>query len=629
MTTDVIQIQGIDFVTAPSPGPIRAGLCFRVGMADEFYGNHGICHLIEHLAFDGMLDPANQMVHANGMTTDIHTSFYIEGTQAEVVDFLNRITANLRELPLHRLDKEKQVLKTEQTRRGGPVAEARNTRHGLQDFGLSGVAELGLNRVGAEEISAWAAKYFTADNVVGFLTTAEAPEGLDLRLPPGTRQLPPAPSLSPAVDPLPRAYAFDTNAVVFESLVPTRGALGMLVRLARARFTVELREVDAISYSISVDTSMVGADTARLTCLADTEPRNGAAVVQSLVDQLVSLGQGHISAEEMERARRALIAETEEGDYAKQLLGDRAIGRLLGTPEETLARYRRRVEAVTVDDVAALARTVRESAFWITPVNDLRWVGLPPAKFLLPVVEGHRFQAINADEAIIVSDKGVTHYRGQAHWTVPYDQCVGVLAYPDGARQVVGVSGVSIGIEPTLYDGLTPALVTALVDPQVNADHMIPMPARREDAIPTAPPPPPQAAIGQPSYAGGLQAAAGAPTNDALGYTNAPVSTFRPGHSTAPSGSTVGYAWGHPQAAMYPNQPGMVQPRPAKRIAARILWVVLAVVFSLCAAFMLLVFLGSLSDTSPEIAEIRPILIGAAVMTGIPAILFIRAATRR
>jgi hypothetical protein len=460
-------------------------------MADEDFGNHGITHLIEHLAFDGMLDPAGQLVHANGRTGDVTTAFFVEGSADEVVRFINRVVANLRDLPLHRLEKEKHILQVEQTRRGGAVGEARNTRHGLQDFGLSGVSEIGLNRVAADEVTAWAAKYFTSGNVVGFFTSDDPstglPEGLDLSLPPGSRQPLPTPSLSSAADPLPRAYRYRSNAVVVDALVPTGAALGTLGRLAQTRLTYQLREVDAVSYSVTVEVEPVGAVLSRLTCVADTQPDNGSAVAGALVDQFTALARGHISDEELDQARQALLTDFDSDDYVSSVAPSAAVNRLLGRPDETGTHRRARYAAVTRDDVVAVATLVRDGAFWVTPDANLEWAGIPHAVFTAPAVEGHEFGAINDEETLIVSDRGVSVVRDEASRTVLYEDCVGVQAYPDGMRVVAGRTGVMIWIEPTLFQGLTPALTAALIDPHIDRRRLIPMPARRSDDIPQPP----------------------------------------------------------------------------------------------------------------------------------------------
>jgi len=484
----MIEIDGVPFFTAANPDQapdaIQGGLFFRVGMADEDYGNHGITHLVEHLVFTGM---DTRSAHANGMTTDTYTCFLVHGTADEVVDFLGRIAANLANLPLERLEKEKAILRTEETRRNGAWAEARNVRHGMRDYGLSGAPEVGLNRLGADDVAAWVAQYFTADNAVGFVLAEGFEQDLRLPLPRGERREVPTPSLNPAVDPLPRAYPFASNLVVVEALVERGPATAVFAELAGARFLHELRETDALSYSVRVEAEVIGPYTVRISCVADTLPENGPGVAGCLVDALAALAAGQFGDDEFDRALAAAV-EPFDAPLAEQLLiTSQVIDRLFGLDHEPLAEKRDAYSAVTREAVAGVARAVRDTALWVSPVRRLEWAGIRNADFTRAPVEGHRFSQAGGVGSITVSNEGVTlAIPDSGEYTVAFADCVGVHAYPDGRRTVVGVSGVTLGLEPTLYEGLSPALLAALIDSHVPPGRLIPMPARRPGEIPTA-----------------------------------------------------------------------------------------------------------------------------------------------
>ena len=59
------EVDGVPVLFAHHPGPVRAGLIFRVGVADETLGRTGLTHLVEHLALhrQGLAD-----YHFNGAT---------------------------------------------------------------------------------------------------------------------------------------------------------------------------------------------------------------------------------------------------------------------------------------------------------------------------------------------------------------------------------------------------------------------------------------------------------------------------------------------------------------------------------------------------------------------------------
>lgn len=97
------------------PGPLHAGLIFRVGRADETLALSGITHLVEHLALFGygLTD-----YHYNGATGTTATHFLVRGTESDVVAYLNGVCTALHDLPLGRLETEKAILRTEQNSRG-------------------------------------------------------------------------------------------------------------------------------------------------------------------------------------------------------------------------------------------------------------------------------------------------------------------------------------------------------------------------------------------------------------------------------------------------------------------------------------------------------------------------------
>src|SRR5690242_11150402 len=126
MTTELHALDGlishtttdhIPTLYAPASGKeITAGLFFRVGRADETLATAGLTHLVEHLALHrlGLSD-----LHYNGATANAYTLFHVTGSEEEVVTYLNSVCAGLRDLPMERLETEKEILRTEAAGRGG------------------------------------------------------------------------------------------------------------------------------------------------------------------------------------------------------------------------------------------------------------------------------------------------------------------------------------------------------------------------------------------------------------------------------------------------------------------------------------------------------------------------------
>ena len=104
------EVDGVPTLIAPARGPMRAGLVFRVGMADETLISSGITHVVEHLALGGL---SLHDYHANGTTGMVDTQFYVKGSADEVSTFLTSACDALTSLPTARLEAEKTIVRTE------------------------------------------------------------------------------------------------------------------------------------------------------------------------------------------------------------------------------------------------------------------------------------------------------------------------------------------------------------------------------------------------------------------------------------------------------------------------------------------------------------------------------------
>lgn len=143
-------VDGVPVLFAPSPGPMRAGLVFRVGVADETAATVGITHLVEHLALHrlGVAD-----YHYNGSTSATVTQFVTQGTPETVTGFLHGVCAGLRALPVDRLPVERKLIASEAAGRGTPVNLSMPFwRHGARDYGLVSLPEYGVHTVTAEQV---------------------------------------------------------------------------------------------------------------------------------------------------------------------------------------------------------------------------------------------------------------------------------------------------------------------------------------------------------------------------------------------------------------------------------------------------------------------------------------------
>ncbi|MEU7279050.1 insulinase family protein [Streptomyces sp. NPDC045431] len=481
-------IDGVRTVVAHRPGPASAGLLFRVGSADETLATRGITHLVEHLALHRHGIDGVGPHHYNGTTDATHTHFHVTGDPAEVVAYLNDVCAALRDLPVERLETEKEILRTEAAGRGtGPHSDVPLWRYGAQGHGLASYHELGLPRLDAAAIRHWAATRFTRENAVLWIScdspSGDLPEGLDVRLPSGPRH--PMPAVTSALPHTPAFFHGDDGVVVLDAVVRRSTAAGVFSDVLGKALFRELRQKGGLSYTADSDYAPRDADFATITALADALPRKQDAVVGGFIDVLAALRAGRVDEADFAAVRAARRKMYEVPDLAAAQLPAYALGLLTGHPLPGKDTYLAELDALTPADLHAVAQEVWANALLKVPGGrGADWAGFHEAPSRsAEVLEGRRHpHRTDSRAALVVGAEGVSLVSPGNQASVRYDQCAAVLAFPDGARHLIGLDGMSVSVEPTLYE-VTPAAlapIDAAVPPQV----VVPMPVRSPDRIP-------------------------------------------------------------------------------------------------------------------------------------------------
>jgi predicted Zn-dependent peptidase len=480
---DVAQVDGVPTLLARREGPLTGGLVFRVGRADETLATAGITHLVEHLALHRQ---TLAELHHNGETANTYTSFYATGTPAEVVRFLNDVCASLRDLPLERLETEKEILRTEAARReSGRAFDAMALwRYGAQGPGLAAYDEEGLSRLTASDVTAWERSHFTRDNAVLFLTSGTVPEGLDLRLPAGRRMpvvLPPE-----ALPSKPAWFRGAGGGILVDALVPRSTPALLFARVATRMLIRALRQEGGLSYTAACEYEPVSAGTARVAAYADALPGREDGVVQAVVETLAALREGLVDEDDLVVARKLLRQEAAIADIGASMLPTAALNLLTGHPAQHPDELRAEQDAVTVDDIAAVARQFWDDALAQVPDEGLDWAGFVPAPEVSESeVTGDDYHHVDEPGvALVIAEDGVSLRTPYGPVTVRYEDCVLMSAYPDGGRRLVGRDGFRVVVEPTLYRQLTPEIVAATIDAHVPARVTQWLPVRSADAIP-------------------------------------------------------------------------------------------------------------------------------------------------
>ncbi|MGW5396064.1 M16 family metallopeptidase [Streptomyces sp. NPDC003952] len=483
LTTTVDGIRTV-VLAAPRPGPLSAGLLFRVGSADETLATSGITHLVEHLALHrhGLSD-----LHYNGATAAAHTHFHVTGTPADVVAYLNGVCAALRDLPMDRLDTEKEILRTEAAgTSAGPAHAAAVWRYGPRSYGLAAYPEFGLRKITEHEVRDWARTRFTRENAVLWIAGDTVPEGLDLDLPAGEWR--PAPEATSALPRTPAWFRGGDGGVCLTAVVPRTTAATLFAGVLGKELFRELRQKGGYSYTAAADYSVRDADHATVVAYADALPEKQDALVGAFVDVFAKLRAGRVEQGDLDAVRTSALSRFDVPDLAAAWLPGQAADLLLGHPRLTTARARAEIEAVTVEDLREVARAVWAGALMQVPDRAVDWAGLTSAPYeSADVVTGRRHPA-TGDEAValIVGEEGISLVAPHGRATVRYAECVLMRSFPDGARHLIGPDGISLTVEPTLYrihpsdlaviDGSVPASAVVAMEPRDPA--LIPRPVK-------------------------------------------------------------------------------------------------------------------------------------------------------
>jgi predicted Zn-dependent peptidase len=474
--------QGIPTLYAPAQGgEITAGLFFRVGRADETLATSGITHLVEHLALHrlGLTD-----LHYNGATANTYTLFHVTGSEQEVVAHLNAVCASLRDLPLDRLETEKEILRTEAAGRGqGANSQMPLWRYGAQGYGLSSYRELGTWNLTADQVRHWAATRFTRDNAVLWITSDRVPEGLDLTLPAGTRI--PAPAATSALPVTPAYIHGDDGHVVFTSVLRRTTAASVFADvLGRALFQ-DLRQEGGYSYTAEADYSPRDAEFATLTAYADALPQKQDAVVGGFVDTLARLRAGRIEQAELDAVRGKILKMYDVPDLGAAALPSYALSLLLGHRILSPDQHRAELAAVTVDDLREVAREAWDSGLLQVPGRGADWAGFTLApQYSAHAVTGSRHASLEDERVtLVIGAEGVSLLTPGGPVTVRYDAVAAMSVRPDGARSLTGHDGFCVSVEPTLYRGVGPDRIAA-IDAAVPPGAVVRLPARDPEDIP-------------------------------------------------------------------------------------------------------------------------------------------------
>ncbi len=474
-------IDGVPVLLAPRHGPTRAGLTFRVGQADETLASHGITHLTEHLA---LYRHGSSSLHFNGATTATATHFVVEGAPDELVRYFAGVCSSLRDLPVERLDTEKNVIRSEAASRArGPLDQLGLWRHGARDYGLPSFPQLGLDRLSSADLAAWSARWFTRQNAVFWMVGDEVPAGLRLDLPDGERM--PLPAASSTLPDSPSYFCGPARVIGAEMYAERGTAATVYARLLQRQLFRCLRHEMGVSYVVATQYVQQSATTAQILALVDVVADRANEAVERFVAVLRGIEQDAADADDF----AALVATYREQLSQPGAQGDRlpvaAFDLLVNRDPVPVEALIEALGALTPNAIRDIACQARQSSLLMVPPNQiLQRAGYEPAPTTSRfAVTGRTFPSrIDRTSQLVIGKDGVSQVNKDSKATVLYRECVAMLAYPDGARCLVGADAIQVQIEPTLHR-IDSATIQEL-DSQLNADIIVVPPARSDLQIP-------------------------------------------------------------------------------------------------------------------------------------------------
>lgn len=486
MTIRHTEVDGVPTLVAKTAGQTVAGLVFRVGRADETLARSGMTHLLEHLALHplGLTD-----YHYNGSTGPVTTSFHTAGSAEDVAAFLTTICQSLAALPMARLETEKSIVRTEWSSRTNSVYQDLPLwRYGARGYGLVSYPEPGARMITAEEIEHWRRTWFTTQNAALWIA-GEIPAGLRLSLPSGQRWAVPVPTST--LPQTPAYFAAERNVVAMDAVIRRVPAAGAFAEVLERNLYRDLRQEGGFSYSASTATEPRGDGWTTLTAGIDALPEKLDAALGGFIDVLARLRAGRIEEGDLAAYLAKLRDRAMHPDAEAGLLADTARDLLTGAPVRDLDRRIAELEAVTVADVHAVAGETWDGALLMVPEGRRAdWAGFAAAPHQSSTtVSGVQVTSRQSDRlSLHLAPEGVTRTVDDSPATVTFNRLAAVMAWPDGARRLIGEDGIVVHIEPTMWT--LPADAIARIDASVPRDRVIQLPARGPDQIPMPQPKP-------------------------------------------------------------------------------------------------------------------------------------------
>ena len=344
-------VDGVPCFWADAPGPVSAGLLFRVGRADEQLASGGVTGLVQHVALSGF---GGRRYAYDARVDSTTASFYATGTPEEVAEFLRDVGRALGEF---HDDGYRPAGDPEEPT---TLARVLMMRFGAVGHGLPFYEPFGLRRLEPEHLAAWAASWFTRGNAALWMT-CPPPTGLRLDLPDGQRIPPPEPQTMPGLE-LP-AFAASGDGCVASSMVARRSAaIAVAGRTVAGRARAELDE-DARAWQFPLTADL----THRFLSLDAGD--DAVAPLAAIYDSVAADGP---TRDELAEAAQATTDAVRADEAVPGGLERMAVDELLGAPPRWKEDLIHEAESVSYAEAAAALREAMTTQILVAPASAAR-----------------------------------------------------------------------------------------------------------------------------------------------------------------------------------------------------------------------------------------------------------------
>lgn len=443
------EIGGLPAYVLPADVPARGALLFRVGRADESLPTAGITDLARRMAV-GFAEAPLPLRASVGASV---TSFGFDTREANLYDVFAELGERLRLPDVNRLDEARDLVRDELEGRDiDEVAHIIQARFGPRGQGLTTFDPYGLDRVTPDELRAWHARFFTAENAALWVVGNIA-DDIDFDLVEGGERRPLAEAKA-LPHPYPAWVASSNSKVALSFQTLESPALEVALTVLEDRIDDAMRERAALVHTTKVRVDPLDGATSHVALLADVVATRASEAVTTLVTVVNRLADSRPELREIEHARDAVLANMGTLDWQQAQTRRAAMLELLGYAPPPIESQRERTAAVEVAPVHEVYRSAVESTIYHLP-NGLEMPAESCSK--LPrwsrvAVEGAEFEpAVRRREGqkLILSGAGVTITEGGSrHLTSLIKSCAGLFKWADGGRELVDATGVRVRIDP-------------------------------------------------------------------------------------------------------------------------------------------------------------------------------------